>query len=251
MRPETAVPNKLISPLGKDIPVTRIFEGHPRQLHCYQTDRTSIRRVLDAVDRLAIGKSHYSSATAFRTQRHPLARFATVLDHRQRRFGFRRAGRVCRLGVDDQRVLVLYEGMAEEGELALLPAYLPEQPGVEIGVDAWVSFERFSARNSTRLCARPAGSSDPSLRRKLFIAAGASISAASTDTWSVDSSRLTLARPISAARNSRATSASSRRSRFLEKVEASHTPESISSPMNPRNRGRTRSAPSTCAPSAP
>lgn len=40
----------------------RVLERDPRQFYRHKTDRTSIRRILHAVDGLAVGKSRYPSA---------------------------------------------------------------------------------------------------------------------------------------------------------------------------------------------
>jgi hypothetical protein len=61
------------------------------------------------------------------------------------------------------------------------------------------------------------------------------ISVPSAERCSLDNSRRTCGRSSSAARNSAATSPSSSRSRFLEKVEWSQTGSSIPNPTNQRN----------------
>ncbi len=75
----------------------------------------------------------------------------------------------------------------------------------------------------------------PSLGRKLFIEAQAWISVPSTLKWSCDRSRFTRGMASTALRKAAATLPSSRRSRFLEKVEASQTGSSTPRPTNQRN----------------
>ena len=68
-----------------------------------------------------------------------------------------------------------------------------------------------------------------------FRLAQASISVPSALKCWLDSSRFTLGRVSTAARNFAATSPSSRRSRFFEKVEWSQAGSSAESPTNQRN----------------
>ena len=74
---------------------------------------------------------------------------------------------------------------------------------------------------------RAGGPPDPSFGCKLFMLAHASISAPSTERCSDDSSRFARGCTSTALRNFRATSPASRRSRFFEKVEWSHTGSSM------------------------
>jgi hypothetical protein len=79
------------------------------------------------------------------------------------------------------------------------------------------------------------GSSEPSLARKLFKLAHASINVPSTEKWSLDRSGFTSRWASTAAMNFAATSASSSRSRFFVNTVASHTGSSMPSPTNQRN----------------
>jgi hypothetical protein len=81
----------------------------------------------------------------------------------------------------------------------------------------------------------PGGEPEPSFGRKLFIEAQASISVPSTEKCSSESSVLTRGSDNSAERNSRATSASSSRSRLCVNTVACHTAPSSGRPTNQRN----------------
>jgi len=103
-------------------------------------------------------------------------------------------------------------------------------------VEACVSFDRFVLRKSdSPLRPGDGGSPDPSLGRKLFIDAQALSKVPSTEKCSALNSRFTSGRAMSELRNRCAISCVSRRSRFLENVEASKTLSSIESPTNQRN----------------
>jgi hypothetical protein len=114
-------------------------------------------------------------------------------------------------------------------------------------VEACVAFERFVLRKSASpLRPGDGGSPEPSLGRKLFIDAHAFNSVPSTEKCSALNSPFTSGRPMSEARNPCAIACVSRRSRFLEKVEASKTASSSDSPTNQRNSMSNSSRSTSC-----
>src|ERR1700716_695655 len=100
-------------------------------------------------------------------------------------------------------------------------------------MEACVSFVRFSPWKS-RSPLRPGegGSLDRSLAWKLFIEAHAAICVPSTEKCSSDNSTRTCLWFRSSARNLRATSASSSRSRFFVNTVGTHTGSSTPRPTN-------------------
>ena len=107
-------------------------------------------------------------------------------------FRLRLEAYLCRSG-DDERCDARIDGAAphdRRGGAEIL------DPGVRAGADV-----------RSPLRPGPGGSPEPSFGRKLFIEAQASIRVPSTEKWSHDRSRFTSLSPISAPRNSRATSA--------------------------------------------
>jgi hypothetical protein len=112
---------------------------------------------------------------------------------------------------------------------------------------ACVAFERFSPLKAfSPFLPEPGGVSPPSLRRKLFWLAQAWISVPSTEKCSLDKSRFTSGRASSSARKRCATSPASSRSRFFEKLLASHTGSSTPSPTNQRNKRSNSSRSISC-----
>lgn len=101
------------------------------------------------------------------------------------------------------------------------------------------------------VAARSGGSSEPSLRRKLFTEAQASIIVPSTEKWSDESSRRTRPSPISVDRTSRATSVSSRRSQLFERLRRPRPPHRCRDRRTSETADCSRSAPSTAATALP
>ena len=102
-----------------------------------------------------------------------------------------------------------------------------------------MALERLSPWKSTSgLRPSPDGGPFPSLGLKLLIEAQLSSSVPSTVKWSGDSSRLRLASESTASKNCRATSCSSSRCLFFEKVEES---KASSSMFRSRNHLKRRS----------
>src|SRR5665647_3931422 len=125
---------------------------------------------------------------------------------------------------------VLHGDVAHVGELGLPPSGLAVKTAVGVGRTGMVSFLRFCPWKF----APPSSSPLPSLGRKLFCEAQASISVPSTEKCSSDNSGLTSEWLRSLAMNFANTSPFCSRSRFLVKVVGSQTGSSGASPTNQR-----------------
>jgi hypothetical protein len=90
-------------------------------------------------------------------------------------------------GTDQKPGAVLHQAVADEAELGLLARPLAVEPGVRVRARG-VGLVRALVAVEVRLLRPPpvGGSSDPSLGRKLFIDAQASISVPSTEKCSAD-----------------------------------------------------------------
>src|ERR1700680_4768454 len=128
-----------------------------------------------------------------------------------------------------QPMPVLHCGVAHIAELRLPPGGLAIEPTVGVG-RTWVSFLRFCPWKS----APPSSSPLPSLGRKLFCDAQASINVPSTEKCSSDNSGLTWGWRRSRVMKFVNTSPFCSRSRFFVKVVGAQTGSSGESPTNHR-----------------
>src|ERR1700688_3203388 len=129
-----------------------------------------------------------------------------------------------------QAMPVLHGGVAHIAKLCLPPGGLAVKSAVGVAVLAWVSFLRFWPWKLAPSSSSPL----PSLERKLFCEAQASISVPSTEKCSSDSRGLTCGWFRSLVMNFLNTSPFCSRSRFLVKVVGSQTGSSGESPTNQR-----------------